>query len=72
MKGRACTYDMFAVHRERTEAYKPSDLLAALAECRKDCQVFLIASLVGLARNVAFTPALIENGTEIIACDKAR
>jgi DNA invertase Pin-like site-specific DNA recombinase len=44
-------------------------LLAALAECRKRRAVLLIARLDRLARNVAFISALMENGTDFIACD---
>ena len=44
-------------------------LLAALAECRKRRAVLLIARLDRLARNVAFIAALMENGTDFIACD---
>jgi DNA invertase Pin-like site-specific DNA recombinase len=44
-------------------------LLAALAECRKRRAVLLIARLDRLARNVAFISALMENGTDLIACD---
>lgn len=44
-------------------------LLAALAECRKSRAVLLIARLDRLARNVAFISALMENGTDFIACD---
>src|SRR6266852_1368233 len=44
-------------------------LLAALAECRKHRAVLLIARLDRLARNVAFISALMENGTDFIACD---
>jgi DNA invertase Pin-like site-specific DNA recombinase len=44
-------------------------LLAALAECRKRRAVLLIARLDGLARNVAFISALMENGTDFVACD---
>lgn len=44
-------------------------LQAALEECRKRKAVLLIARLDRLARNVAFISALMENGTEFIACD---
>lgn len=44
-------------------------LLGALAECRKRRAVLLIARLDRLARNVAFISALMENGTDFIACD---
>ncbi len=45
-------------------------LLAALTECRKRRgAVLLIARLDRLARNVAFISALMENGTDFIACD---
>ena len=44
-------------------------LLAALQECRKRRAVLLIARLDRLARNVAFISALMENGTDFIACD---
>jgi len=44
-------------------------LLAALAECRKRRAALLIARLDRLARNVAFIAALMENGTDFIACD---
>jgi DNA invertase Pin-like site-specific DNA recombinase len=44
-------------------------LLAALADCRKRRAVLLIARLDRLARNVAFISALMENGTDFIACD---
>jgi DNA invertase Pin-like site-specific DNA recombinase len=44
-------------------------LLAALAECRKRRAVLLIARLDRLARNVASISALMENGTDFIACD---
>jgi len=44
-------------------------LIAALAECRKRRAVLLIARLDRLARNVAFISALMENGTDFIACD---
>jgi DNA invertase Pin-like site-specific DNA recombinase len=44
-------------------------LQAALEECRRRKAVLLIARLDRLARNVAFISALMENGTEFIACD---
>ena len=44
-------------------------LLAALEECRKRRAVLLIARLDRLARNVAFIAALMESGTDFIACD---
>ena len=44
-------------------------LLAALSECRKHRAILLIARLDRLARNVAFISALMENGTDFIACD---
>jgi DNA invertase Pin-like site-specific DNA recombinase len=44
-------------------------LLAALEECRKRKAVLLIARLDRLARNVSFISALMENGTDFIACD---
>jgi len=52
----------------RRHATRPQ-LLAALAECRKRRAVLLIARLDRLARNVAFIAALMENGTDFIACD---
>jgi DNA invertase Pin-like site-specific DNA recombinase len=52
----------------RRHANRPQ-LLAALAECRKRRAVLLIARLDRLARNVAFISALMENGTDFIACD---
>ena len=44
-------------------------LQAALVDCRKRRAVLLIARLDRLARNVAFISALMENGTDFIACD---
>jgi DNA invertase Pin-like site-specific DNA recombinase len=44
-------------------------LLAALEECRKQRATLVIARLDRLARNVAFIAALMENGTDFIACD---
>lgn len=44
-------------------------LIAALEECRKRRAVLVIARLDRLARNVAFIAALMENGTDFIACD---
>jgi DNA invertase Pin-like site-specific DNA recombinase len=44
-------------------------LLAALEECRKRRAVLIIARLDRLARNVAFIAALMENGTDFVACD---
>ncbi len=44
-------------------------LLAALAECRKRRAMLLIARLDRLARNVALIAALMENGTDFMACD---
>lgn len=44
-------------------------LQAALAECKKRRAVLLIARLDRLARNVAFISALMEDGTDFVACD---
>jgi DNA invertase Pin-like site-specific DNA recombinase len=44
-------------------------LLKALEECRKRKATLIIARLDRLARNVAFISALMENGTDFIACD---
>lgn len=44
-------------------------LLAALSECRKRRATLVIAKLDRLARNVAFISALMDAGTEFIACD---
>jgi DNA invertase Pin-like site-specific DNA recombinase len=44
-------------------------LAAALAECRKRRAILVIAKLDRLARNVAFISALMEAGTEFVACD---
>ncbi len=52
----------------RRHANRPQ-LLAALAECRRRRAVLLIARLDRLARNVAFISALMENGTDFVACD---
>ena len=55
-----------------TESGKIKDrpqLNAALAHCRKTKATLLIAKLDRLARNVAFVSALMETGTEFIACD---
>jgi DNA invertase Pin-like site-specific DNA recombinase len=44
-------------------------LQTALAECKKRKATLIIAKLDRLARNVAFISALMENGTDFIACD---
>lgn len=44
-------------------------LLAALAECRKQHATLLIARLDRLARNVAFIAGLMESGVDFVACD---
>jgi DNA invertase Pin-like site-specific DNA recombinase len=44
-------------------------LLKAIEECRKRKATLLIARLDRLARNVAFISALMDNGTDFIACD---
>lgn len=41
----------------------------ALKHCRHTGAVLLIAKLDRLARNVAFVSALMEAGTEFVACD---
>jgi len=45
------------------------ELRAALATCRKECAVLLIAKLDRLARNVHFISGLIESGIDFIAVD---
>lgn len=45
------------------------ELLKALAHCRATRSVLLIAKLDRLARNVAFTSALMESGVEFVCCD---
>jgi DNA invertase Pin-like site-specific DNA recombinase len=56
-----------------TESGKRADnrpqLKAALASCKKNKAVLLIAKLDRLARNVAFISSLMESGVEFIACD---
>lgn len=44
-------------------------LLAALAECRKQRATLVIAKLDRLARNVAFISALMESDAEFVCCD---
>lgn len=44
-------------------------LARALAECRRQRAVLIVAKLDRLARNVAFISALMESGTEFVACD---
>lgn len=45
------------------------ELDKALRYCRQTGAILLIAKLDRLARNVAFVSALMESGTEFIACD---
>jgi DNA invertase Pin-like site-specific DNA recombinase len=56
------------IESRRRHTNRPQ-LLAALAECRKRRAMLLIGRLDRLARNVAFISALMENGTDFIACD---
>ena len=45
------------------------ELLKALALCRKQKAILIIAKLDRLARNTAFIANLMESGVEFIACD---
>jgi DNA invertase Pin-like site-specific DNA recombinase len=45
------------------------ELMNALAHARRQQAILVIAKLDRLARNVAFTAALMESGAEFVACD---
>lgn len=45
------------------------ELLLALADCRRTRARLVIAKLDRLARNVAFTSALMDSGVDFVACD---
>lgn len=65
---RQAVAELTEIESGRRQTNRPQ-LLGALAECRKPRAVLLIARLDRLARNVAFIAALMENGTDFIACD---
>jgi DNA invertase Pin-like site-specific DNA recombinase len=44
-------------------------LLAALAECRREKATLVIAELDRLGRNVAFISALLKSGADFVCCD---
>lgn len=52
----------------KSHANRPQ-LLAAIAQCRKEKAVLLIAKLDRLGRNVAFISALMESDVEFVCCD---
>lgn len=57
------------VEVETGRAADRPELLRALADCRRTRARLVIAKLDRLARNVAFTSALMDSGVDFIACD---
>ena len=45
------------------------ELAKALAHCRRSKAILVVAKLDRLARNVAFTSALMDSGVEFVCCD---
>ena len=45
------------------------ELAKALAHCRRSKATLVVAKLDRLARNVAFTSALMDSNVEFVACD---
>lgn len=54
--------------KKATTANRP-ELAKALARCKLTGATLVVAKLDRLARNVAFTSALMESGVEFVACD---
>jgi len=66
-------WDVIAEYTE-TESGKRSDrhrrqLKAALQQCKAENATLIIARVDRLTRNLAFLPALLESGVQVIACD---